>query len=55
VGRRRFFSDRLIGQRHAGPHTIAAYRETLKLLIAFAAQRTGRQPSALDIEISPRR
>jgi integrase/recombinase XerD len=45
-----FFSDRLIGQRQASPHTIAAYRDTLKLLIAFAAQRTGREPSALDID-----
>jgi integrase/recombinase XerD len=44
-----FFSDRLIGQRQASPHTIAAYRDTLKLLIAFAAQRTGRAPSALDL------
>jgi site-specific recombinase XerD len=45
-----FFSHRLIGQRHASPHTIAAYRDTLKLLIAFAALRTGRQPSMLDID-----
>jgi len=45
-----FFSGRLIGQRHASPHTIAAYRDTLKLLIAFTAQRTGRPPSALDID-----
>jgi site-specific recombinase XerD len=45
-----FFTERLIRQRHASPHTIAAYRDTLKLLIAFAAQRTGRQPSALDID-----
>jgi integrase/recombinase XerD len=45
-----FFSDRLIGQRQASPHTLAAYRDTLKLLVAFAAERTGRQPSALDID-----
>ena len=32
-----FFTDRLIGQRHASPHTIAAYRDTLRLLLAFAA------------------
>ena len=24
-----YFTDRLIGQRHASPHTIAAYRDTL--------------------------
>jgi integrase/recombinase XerD len=45
-----FFSDRLIGQRQASPHTIAAYRDTLKLLIAFAARHTGCEPSALDID-----
>jgi len=25
-----FFTERLIGQRHASPNTIAAYRETLR-------------------------
>ncbi len=45
-----FFTDRLIAQRQASPHTIAAYRDTLRLLLAFAAQQTGRQPSALDID-----
>jgi integrase/recombinase XerD len=45
-----FFTDRLIGQRQAGPHTIAAYRDTLRLLLAFAARRTGRQPSQLDLD-----
>ena len=37
-----FFTDRLIRQRHASPHTIAAYRDTWRLLLAFAA-RTHRQ------------
>ena len=45
-----FFTDRLIGERQASPHTIAAYRDTLRLLLTFAAQRTGRQPSVLDID-----
>jgi site-specific recombinase XerD len=45
-----FFTDRLIGQRHASPHTVAAYRDTLRLLLTFAAERTGKQPSALDID-----
>jgi site-specific recombinase XerD len=44
-----FFTDRLIGERRASPHTIAAYRDTLKLLLAFAATRSRRQPSQLDI------
>jgi site-specific recombinase XerD len=45
-----FFTDRLIGQRHASPHTIAAYRDTLRMLLAFAAQHTTRQPSLLEID-----
>ena len=51
-----FFTDRLIGQRHASPHTIAAYRDTLRLLLAFAAQRTGASRSATSTStISTRR
>jgi integrase/recombinase XerD len=45
-----FFTERLIGQRQASPHTIAAYRDTFRLLLAFAHQRTGVEPHALDIE-----
>lgn len=44
-----FFTERLIGQRHASPNTIAAYRDTLRLLIGFAAKQLGRQPCELDI------
>jgi len=44
-----FFTDRLIRQRNASPNTVAAYRDTLKLLLAFAAQRLGHEPSQLDI------
>lgn len=44
-----FFTNRLIGQRHASPNTIAAYRDTLRLLLRFASQRCGREPSMLDI------
>lgn len=44
-----FFTDRLARQRQASPHTIAAYRDALKLLLAFAAHRTGKQPSDLEI------
>ncbi len=45
-----FFSDRLIRQRKASPHTIAAYRDTTRLLLAFACERTGKQPSGLLID-----
>ena len=44
-----FFTDRLIRQRQASPQTIAAYRDTLRLLLAFATERTGTAPSALDV------
>ena len=44
-----FFTDRLIGQRRASPNTIAAYRDTFRLLLIFASQRTGSAPSELDI------
>jgi len=45
-----FFTDRLIAQRRASAHTIAAYRDTLRLLLAFAAHQTGKQPSRLDVD-----
>ena len=44
-----YFTERLIGQRQASPNTIAAYRDTFRLLLAFAAERTGTPPSRLDI------
>src|ERR1039458_4697389 len=44
-----FFTDRLMRERDASPHTIAAYRDTMRLLLAFAAARTGIEPSKLDL------
>jgi site-specific recombinase XerD len=44
-----FFSERLIAQRDASPRTVAAYRDTLRLLLAFASKTTGKQPCQLDI------
>jgi integrase/recombinase XerD len=44
-----FFTQRLITERNASPHTIAAYRDTIKLLLRFAATCRGREPSMLDI------
>lgn len=44
-----FFTERLAGQRDASPNTIAAYRDTLRLLLGFASRRLGRQPCELDI------
>jgi integrase/recombinase XerD len=45
-----FFTDRLIRQRQASPHTIAAYRDTFKLLLAYTAHQAGITPSQLRIE-----
>jgi len=44
-----FFTDQLTSQLGASPHTIAAYRDTFRLLLAFAADRTGTRPSGLDL------
>ena len=44
-----FFTDRLLRQRQSSPHTIAAYRDTLRLLLGFAADRLTLEPSNLDI------
>ncbi|MGH2887624.1 MAG: tyrosine-type recombinase/integrase [Solirubrobacteraceae bacterium] len=44
-----FFTQRLIKERNASPHTIASYRDTIRLLLRFAATRSGREPSMLDI------
>ena len=44
-----FFTDRLALQRQASGHTVAAYRDALRMLIVYAAQRAGKAPSRLDI------
>jgi integrase/recombinase XerD len=44
-----FFTERLISQRRASRHTVAAYRDTLRLLASFAAARAGTSPCRLDI------
>lgn len=43
-----FFTDRLLQQRQASPHTIASYRDTIRLLLGFLQTRTGKPPSRLD-------
>src|SRR5271166_2289732 len=45
-----FFTDRLARQRQVSPNTIAAYRDTLRLLLVFAADKKGKEPSKLDID-----
>ena len=44
-----FLTDYMTRQRKASPHTIAAYRDAIKLLLVFTANSTGKQPHQLDI------
>jgi integrase/recombinase XerD len=44
-----FFTDKLMLQLQASTHTVASYRDTFKLLLGFAEQRTGRRPARLSI------
>jgi integrase/recombinase XerD len=44
-----FFSQRLLAQRDASPRTVAAYRDTWRLLLGFASEQIGKQPCQLDI------
>ena len=46
----RFFTERLLQQRHASPHTIASYRDAFRLLLRFASEQRGTSPSALRTE-----
>jgi site-specific recombinase XerD len=44
-----FFTERLVRQRQASAHTVAAYRDTWRLLVRFAAERLKTEPSKLDL------
>lgn len=43
-----FFTERLARQLQASPQTIAAYRDSLRLLLTFAHQQTSTPPAQLD-------
>ena len=45
-----FFTERLIAQRDSSPQTVAAYRDTFRLLLSFAHERMGKQPCELDVD-----
>lgn len=45
-----FFTQRLMKQRQASPHTIASYRDTFRLLLQFAQKQLRKSPSQLAIE-----
>ena len=44
-----FFTDHLMNQRHVSQHTVASYRDTFKLLLSWAHQRTGKLPAHLEV------
>ena len=43
-----FLTERLMAQRGASPNTVASYRDTFRLLLRFAAERTRKRPCELD-------
>ncbi len=45
-----FFTDRLVRQRQSSPRTVAAYRDTFRLLLGFVQTQTGRPPYTLGLE-----
>jgi site-specific recombinase XerD len=46
----KFFTERLMKQRQASPHTIGSYRDTFRLLLQFAQTRLRKPPSRLGLE-----
>ena len=40
-----FFCQRLQSQQAVSPHTLASYRDTLRLLLAFVQRQSGHAPS----------
>jgi len=45
-----FFTDRLISQRGASPHTIASYRDTFRLLFTFTEKQLNKPPSKVTLD-----
>lgn len=45
-----FFTERLMSQRNASPHTIANYRDTFRLLLGFVHRRVKKMPTALAVQ-----
>jgi site-specific recombinase XerD len=46
----RFFTQRLMQQRQASPHTISSYRDTFRQFLKFIEQRLHKPPSRLDFQ-----
>jgi len=46
----RFFTQRLMQQRQASPHTISSYRDSFRQFLKFVQQRLPKPPSRLTFE-----
>src|ERR1700686_3960798 len=46
----RFFTQRLMQQRQASPHTVSSYRDTFRQFLKFIQQRLRKPPSRLTFE-----
>jgi site-specific recombinase XerD len=46
----RFFTQRLMQQRQASPHTISSYRDTFRQFLKFTEQRLHKAPSQLNFQ-----
>ena len=45
-----FFTERLMRQRQASPHTIASYRSTFRLLVRYAQRALNKPPSVMTLD-----
>jgi integrase/recombinase XerD len=45
-----FFTERLMAQRRASPHTVASYRDAFRLLLKYIQDTTGTPPARLCME-----
>ena len=46
----RFFTQRLMQQRQASPHTVSSYRDTFRQFLKFTEQRLHKAPSQLNFQ-----
>ena len=44
-----FFLERLMEQRNVSPQTVAAYRDSFRLLLQFAQDHLGKTPERLSL------
>ncbi len=46
----KYFTERLMRQRQASPHTVSSYRDTFRLLLQFAKSHLHKAPSQLTLQ-----